>query len=221
MSVHKSSKQKLYATKNAIKNRPYVSLTIFVVIVVVVAGLGYARYQYIQEELAAQQTVLDKIRSGLDDWGDDLSKRVGDLKGGVQGTAKDAGNVVGGVWGIIKFVVTAILDYVGNLHIMIPVTIAYFVVGFFGTLKIRAATLVGSIIALWVATRTGIVPGSLLGLLAIAGLLFWNKINLRSLTAIQGLPNRLKCRIQQARDGSRGVSSTETGPTGASEDSRD
>lgn len=100
----------------------------------------------------------------------------------------------------------------GNLHIMIPVAIIYFGVGIFGTLKMRVATLLGAIIGFWLSTRLGIVQGSLIGLLAIAALLFWNKIDSRLLTAIQGLPTTLKSKIQQRRGSSAGRSSPETEP---------
>lgn len=220
MSARASLEQKVSATRHKIGSRPYISLSLFVIIVVLVALLGYARYQYVQAELAAQQNVLNRIQGGLTNWSDDLSMRLRELKDGVQGTTQGAGNLVGGVWGITSFVVTAILDYVGNLHIMIPVTIIYFGIGFFGTLKMRVATLIASLIAIWVSTMTGIVQGSVIGLLAIAGLLFWNKIDPRLLAAIQGLPARLKSRIQQARGASNGSPPVEPVPNDPAENAR-
>lgn len=128
--------------------------------------------------------------------------RFGHLKDSVQGTTHGAANIVGGAWGIISYLVTAVLDFIGNLHIMIPVTIIYFGVGFFGTLKMRVATLIGTIFAFWLSTNIGIVQGSVIGLLTIAGLLFWNKIDPRLLTASQGLPTKLKAKLEQMRGSS-------------------
>lgn len=213
MSAYEKIKQKLNSVKLLIKSRPYVSLSVFVITVILVSVAGYARYQHVQAELAAQQDIRHRIQMGFNDWRDDLSMRVSNLKDGIQGTARGAGNIVGGAWGIISFVVTAILDYIGNLHIMIPVTILYFGVGFFGTLKMRVATLMGALIGFWIATGSGIVQGSVIGLLAIAGLLFWNKYDPRVLSAIQGLPSRLKARLQQIRDGSAERSSSTTEPS--------
>ncbi len=145
--------------------------------------------------------------------------RFGHLKDSVQGTTQGAANIVGGAWGIISYLVTAVLDFIGNLHIMIPVTIIYFGVGFFGTLKMRVATLIGAIIAFWVSTSLGIVQGSVIGLLAIAGLLLWNKIDPRLLTAIQGLPTTLKARLREMRERSYQRHSPESVSTGDVEDS--
>ena len=141
--------------------------------------------------------------------------RTSDVLEGIRGTAQGAGNIVGGAWGILTYLVTAILDIIGNLHIMIPAGIIYFGVGFFGTLKMRVATLIGALIAFWVSTSIGIVQGSIIGLLAIAGLLFWNKIDPRLLTAIQVLPARLKTKLQQVRNASAERSSPESKPIDA------
>ncbi len=138
--------------------------------------------------------------------------RTSDVLDGIRGTAQGTGNIVGGAWGIITYLVTAMLDIIGNLHIMIPVSIIYFGVGFFGTLKMRAATLIGALIAFFISTNTGIVPGSVIGLFAMGGLLFWNKIDPRLLTAIQGLPTRLKTKLQQVRNASDERSSPESEP---------
>ena len=131
---------------------------------------------------------------------------------GIQGTAHGTGNIIGGAWRIIKFVTKAVLDYIGNLHIMIPVTVIYFGVGFFGTLKMRVATLLGALIAFWVSTSAGIIQGSVIGLLAIAGLLLWNKVDPRLLSAIQNLPARLKTRLQQIRQRRTASSAGESEP---------
>ncbi len=220
MSAIESFKKTVCKSRKAIKSHPYKSLSLFVIIVVVVSLLGYARYQHVQAELAAQRNLVTRVQRGLDNWRDDLSTRFSDLKDDLRGTADDAGHVVGGVWRIIRFVVTAILDYVGNLHIMIPVTIIYFGVGFFGTLKMRVATLIGALIALWWSTNAGIVTGSIIGLLAIAGLLFWNKIDPRLLSAIQGLPAKLISRIQEMRVQSDDLSASEAEQTVQAEDSQ-
>ncbi|MDE2750575.1 MAG: hypothetical protein OXI34_16585 [Chloroflexota bacterium] len=204
--------QSITFARDLIRGRPYVSLAIFVIIVVVVSVAGYARYQHVQAELEAQQDIRFRIQREFDDWRDDLSTRVSDFNDGILGTAQGAGNVVGGAWRIIKFVTKAVLDYIGNLHIMIPVTIIYFGVGFFGTLKMRVATLLGALIAFWVSTSAGIIQGSVIGLLAIAGLLLWNKIDPRLLSAIQNLPARLKTRLQQIRQRRTASSAGESEP---------
>jgi len=203
-------RQSAASTKERISRHPYITLSAFVVIVVVASAAGYARYQHVQAELEAQQDIRFRIQREFDDWRDDLSTRMRNLTDGFQGTAEGAGNIIGGGWGIIKYLVTAALDFIGNLHIMIPVTIIYFGVGFFGTLKMRVATLVGALIAFWISTGAGIVQGSVIGLLVIAGLLFWNKIDSRLLTAIQGLPARLKAKLQQMRESSDMRSTSES-----------
>lgn len=202
MNIPGSIKEKVGAAKEMIGSRPYIALSGFVIIVIAVSVAGYARYQHVQAELASQQTVSARIQKGFSSWRDDLSMRLSDLKDGVQGTTQGATNVVGGAWGIISYVVKAVLDFIGNLHIMIPVTILYFGVGFFGTLKMRVATLIGALIAFWLSTSVGIVQGSVIGLLTIAGLLLWNKIDPRLLSAIQSLPARLKAKLEQMREGS-------------------
>lgn len=212
MSARESVGRQVGSAREAISRHPYVSVVIFVVIVVLVSSLGYARYQYVQAELAAQQDIRYRIQNGFDDWRDDLSTRVSSLKDGIQGTAQGTGNIIGGAWGIATFLVSAIFEFIGNLYIMIPVTIIYFGVGFFGTLKMRVATLIGALIAIMVSTNTGIVQGSVIGLFAMAGLLLWNKIDPRLLTAIQGLPTRLKTKLQQMRDSSVERSSAESQP---------
>ncbi|MCE2470459.1 MAG: hypothetical protein J4G18_00905 [Anaerolineae bacterium] len=190
------AKEKFQTAKRVLRSHPYISLTLFVVIVLVIAALGFLRYQHVQAEIAAQQNLLNRIQSGFDHWTDDLSMRFGILKESLQGTAQGATNVVGGVWGIISYLVTAVFDFIGNLHIMIPVTIIYFGVGFFGTLIMRVVTLIGALIAFFLSISLGIVQWSVIGLLAIAGLLFWNKIDTRLLTKIQDLPARLKARFR-------------------------
>jgi hypothetical protein len=105
--------------------------------------------------------------------------RTSDVLDGIRGTAQGAGKIIGGGWGILLFVGKASLDFIGNLHIMIPVSIIYFCVGFFGALKMRVATLIGALIAFFISTNTGIVPGSVIGLFAMGGLLVWNKIDPR------------------------------------------
>lgn len=190
---------KFRAAKAAAARHPYITLLLFVIIVLAVAGLGYLRYEHVQAEIAAQQNLLYRVRSGFDDWTDDLSMRFGKLKEDVLGTAQGARNVAGGAWGIVSYLATAVLDFIGNLHIMIPVAIIYFGVGFFGTLKMRVATLIGALIGFGVSTSTGIVPGSVIGLLAVAGLLFWNKMDARLLTKVQQLPELLKTRLQKLR----------------------
>ncbi|MDE2776213.1 MAG: hypothetical protein OXI77_09760 [Chloroflexota bacterium] len=212
--------QKIISARELIKSRPNVSLAVFVIIVVAVSVTGYARYQHVQAELAAQQTLLAKFQKGFSHWRDDLSMRFSDLKVGVQGTTQGATNVIGGAWGIVSYLVAAVLDFIGNLHIMIPVTIIYFGVGFFGTLKMRVATLVGALIAFWISTGAGIVQGSVIGLLAIAGLLLLNKFDPRLLTAIQGLPARLKAKLQQMRASSDTRSTPESESVDEAADAR-
>jgi len=205
-------RQSAASTKERISRHPYITLSAFIVIVVVTSAAGYARYQHVQAELEAQKSLLHRIQNEFDDWRDDLSKRVRDVMEGIQGTAHGTGNIIGGAWRIIKFVTKAVLDYIGNLHIMIPVTVIYFGVGFFGTLKMRVATLLGALIAFWVSTSAGIIQGSVIGLLAIAGLLLWNKIDPRLLSAIQNLPARLKTRLQQIRQRRTASSAGESEP---------
>ena len=206
-------KPKANSTKELIKSRPYLSLSVFILIVVFVSAAGYARFQHVQAELAAQQDIRFRIQKGFDDWRDDLSMRTSGLLDGIRGTARGAGNIIGGGWGIVLFLGKAFLDFIGNLHIMIPVTVIYFGFGFFGTLKMRVATLIGALIAFLVSTNVGIVPGSVIGLFAMAGLLFWNKIDPRLLTAIQSLPTRLKNRLQQMRGASDERSPSEAEPS--------
>ncbi len=205
-------RQKVSAAKVLIASRPYTSLSVFVIIVVLVSVAGYARYQHVQAEIEAQQDVRFRIQKGFNDWRDDLSMRTSDVLDGIRGTAQGTGNIVGGAWGIITYLVTAMLDIIGNLHIMIPAGIIYFGVGFFGTLKMRVATLIGALIAFWMSTSIGIVQGSIIGLLAIVGHLFWNKIDPRLLTVIQGLPARLKTKLQQVRNASVERSCPESEP---------
>jgi len=215
------ARQRAAATRDAISRRPYLSLSIFVIVVALTSVATYARYQHVQAELEAQQDMRYRIQQGFDNWSDDLAMRFGDFTDSVQGTTQGAANVVGGAWGIISYLVTAVLDFLGNLHIMIPVCIIYFGVGFFGTLKMRVATLIGAIIGVWVSTSVGIVQGSVIGLLAIAGLLFWNKIDPRLLTAIQSLPSRLKAKLKQTRDRSDQRHSSEFVSTDEAADSHD
>ncbi len=219
-SASRFIKRTAASAKERITNRPYVSLIVFVIIVVLTSASGYARYQHVQVELEAQQNLLNRIQRGFDNWRDDLSKRVSDVTAGIQGTAQGAGNIIGGAWGIISYVVKAVLDFIGNLHIMIPVTIIYFGVGFFGTLKMRVATLLGALIAFWVSTGAGIIQGSIIGLFAIAALLLWNKVDPRLLSVIQGLPKKLKVKLQQLRDRSNRHSSPEAEPVDAAADAR-
>ncbi|MDE2856571.1 MAG: hypothetical protein OXN94_01845 [Chloroflexota bacterium] len=179
---------KIDPIRKIISSRPYVSLSIFVIIVIVVSIAGYARYRHVQAEIAAQQTIAAQIQRGFHNWRDDISLRLSGIMKSLQGTAQEATNVVGGAWGFISYLVTAALDFIGNLHIMIPVTIIYFGVGFFGTLKMRVATLLGAVIAFFLSTRLGIVPASVIGLLLVSGLLFGNR-----------LYEVIRSRIQQAR----------------------
>ncbi len=193
-----------------IRRRPYVSLIIFVTLVVLTSTAGYARYQHLQAELEAQRDIRYRLQQGISDWRDDLSIRLGDLKDGIQATAQGATGIVSGTWGIIRYLVGAVFDFIGNLYIMVPVTVIYFCVGFFGTLKMRLATLLGALIAFWISTSIGIVPGSVIGLLAMAGLLGWDKLDPRLLTAIQGLPATLKDRLQKTQHPSVSQDGTET-----------
>lgn len=188
------------AARSAIGRYPYISLAIFVMIVCLVSLAGYARYQHVQAEIAAQQAVPARVQRAFSGWSDDLSRRVNDLKGGIQGTAQAAGNIVGGALGIVSYLIIAVLDYIGNLHIMIPVTVIYFGVGFFGTPKMRVATLIGAVIAFFVSTRLGIVPASVIGLFVVAGLLFGDKLDPRWLSKIQDLPAWLRSKYKQLRD---------------------
>lgn len=192
--------QRIIYFRNLIKGSPYVSLTIFVIIVIAVSVAGFARYQHVQAEIAAQSDIRHRLQREIDDWRDDISARMGDLKDSVQGTAQGAGKVIGGSWGIITYVVKAVLDFIGNLHIMIPVTVIYFGVGFFGTIKMRVATLLGAIIAFFVSTRLGIVPGSVVGLLVVAGLLLGDKLNPRLLSIVQEIPSWIKGKLERMRD---------------------
>ncbi len=201
MTAFESIKQRLVIAIDGLKRRPYVSLSVFVLIVILISAAGYARYQHVQAELAAQQNLALRIQQGFDDWLDDLKLRLSDVKEGLQGTAQGATNIVGGAWGIVSYLVSAVFDFIGNLHIMIPVTVLYVGVGFFGTMKMRAATLLGAIIAFFVSTRLGIVPGSVIGLFVVAGLLFGDKLNPRLLSSIQELPFWLKGKLQRMRDG--------------------
>lgn len=193
-------KDKFQAAKTAATRRPYITLLLFVTIVVAVAALGYLRYEHVQAEIAAQQNFLSKAQRGFDRWTDDLSMRFGHLKENLLGPVQGAKDIAGGAWGIVRYLVTAVLDFIGNLHIMIPVAIIYFGVGFFGTLKMRVATLMGALIGFWISTSIGIVPGSVIGLLAVAGLLFWNKIDARLLTKIQQIPELLKTQLVKLRE---------------------
>ncbi len=113
--------------------------------------------------------------------------RLRGLQDSIQGTVEDAGRIIGGARRITSYIVTAMLDFIGNLHIMIPVLVLYVGVGFFGTLKMRVATLLGAIVAFWLSTSSGIVQGSIIGLLVIVALLLLNKIDPRLLTRIQEL----------------------------------
>jgi len=72
------------------------------------------------------------------------------------------------------------------------------------------ATLVGGVLAFGISTGSGIVQGSVIGFLAVAGLLLLNKIDPRLLTAIQGLPARLKAKLQQMRESSDTRSTSES-----------
>ncbi len=210
MGVGEMLRGQFASARDSIRSRPYVSLAVFVVIVVLVSVAGYARYQHVQAELAAQQTIPARIQRGFSDWRDDLSLRLGEFIASFQGTAEGATHLVGGLWGIVSYVVTAVMDFIGNLHIMIPVTIIYFGVGFFGTLRMRVATLIGWLIALMLSISIGIVNGSVIGLFAIAALLFLNKLVPRLLTAVQGLPAKIKARLQRTRIPSNGNSHAES-----------
>ena len=166
MKAQSFIKARYRSAKAKISRRPYVSLAVFVFIAVAVSVAGYARYQHVQAEIAAQRTVFDKMRRGFDNWQNDLSRRLGNIKDGIENSGP--ARFVGGALGIGSYVLGAVFDYVGNLHIMIPVTILYFGVGFFGTLKMKVATLIGLLIAFLLSTSAGIVPGSIIGLFAIA-----------------------------------------------------
>ncbi len=212
-------RNKVDAVRKLFASHPYRSLSLFVIIVIAVSVAGYARYQHVQAEIAAQRPIAAKIQRGFSDWRDDLSQRLIQFQEGIQGTAQGAKNVVGGAWGIISYLVTAVLDFTGNLHIMIPVTVIYFGVGFFGTLKMRVATLIGALIAFLISTSIGIVPGSIIGLLAMAGLLLWNRIDPRLLANFQGLPTKLKANLKQMRDKSGGHASPKSEPIEEAPDS--
>lgn len=202
MNASASRREERSAAQRIISRRPTVSLLVFVIIVVAVSVAGYARYQHVQAEISAQQTLPERVQKGFSDWREDLSLRLDALKDGVQGTTESASNSIGGALGIGSYLVKAALDFVGNLHIMIPVVIIYFGIGFFGTLKMRVATLIGGLIAFWMSTNVGIVQGSVVGLFAIAALLLWNRINPRTLNAIQNVPTKLRAKFQQLRGSS-------------------
>lgn len=197
MNVQSYIKARFLSAKTIISRRAYVSLAVFVIVVVAVSVAGYARYQHVQAEIAAQRTFSARLQRGFEDWRDDLSQRLRDIKDGVENSGP--ARAVGGAWGIGSYVVRAVFDYIGNLHIMIPVTIIYFGVGFFGTLKMRVATLIGALIAFLISTNAGIVLGSIIGLLAIAGLLYWNSIDQRFLSTVQAALTKLKARLINMR----------------------
>lgn len=117
------------------QRRPYVSLSVFVIIVLAVSAAGYARYQHVQAEIAAQRTVLDRMQRGFEDWRDDALMRLSDFPGVVLRTVGGVVNVACNTIGIVCYLVKAVWDFGTNLHIMIPVSIIYLGVGFFGTLK--------------------------------------------------------------------------------------
>lgn len=207
MRVREAINQKVRAAWSIIKLRPYVSLAVFVIIVAILALMAYARYQHVQAELAAQQDLWLRIQREFGDWRNDLSSRLGDLTAGVRGTTDGVSNFIGGAWGLVSFLVTVIFDYIGNLYIMVPLTVVYFCIGFFGTLKMRAAALIGSLIAIWLATMHGIVLGTIIGLFVIAGLLLWQHMNLRRLTRMRSLPATLQATAGQAQTAVRRLGS--------------
>ena len=134
-------------------------------------------YRNWSEEIGNRVDVLSGgIGHGFASWRDDLTQRLHDARKGIVNTGKDMDGVIGGTWWFIAFVVTVFLDILGNLHIMIPVAIIYFVTGFFGSLKTRFATVIAMLVAVILADKIGIVPGSILGILLIIGLLFANRI---------------------------------------------
>lgn len=197
-------RQKAESLKAIISGRPYFSLTLFVILVLAISIAFFARYQYVQAEIAAKQSVAARIQGGLDNWRDDLAMRLNDLGGGLRGTVQGAGNFIGGGWGVISYLGTAFLDFIGNLHIMMPVAIIYIGVGFFGNLKIRVATLIGALGAFLISTRMGIVPGSVIGLILMLVLLVWHRVvDPRLLAKLQELPVYLKSLIQRKREDNR------------------
>ncbi len=192
-------REKWQAFKAVVKRHPYIALTLFVALVALAAGLGYLRYQQVQAELAAQQNWLHRAQASAEAWADDFSMRFENLKRDALGTAAGVTNVAGGAWGILSYFVSAFLDYIGNLHIMLPVTVVYLGIIVFGLLKMKIAALLGALIAFFLSTRMGIVPGSVIGLLVMAALLLWDKLDARLLTRLQELPARLQSRLRRAR----------------------
>ena len=116
------------------------------------------------------------VGSRFNSWKDDLEMRLGQLRDGFEDTSKGVGGVVDGAWGLSAFIVTVFFDAIGNLHIIIPVAIVYFVTGFFGNTRMRVAILIGMAVAILLATRIGIVTGSILGIIVIFALVFGNRI---------------------------------------------
>ncbi len=219
MRAYEFLRRKIKSLEDTIRPHPYVSLSLFVIIVVAVSVAGYARYQHVQAEIAAQQTIPARIQRAFISWRDDLSMRLSRLQDSIQGTVEDAGRVIGGGLGIVSYIVTAVLDFIGNLHIMIPVLVLYVGVGFFGTLKMRVATLLGAIVAFWLSTSSGIVQGSIIGLLVIVALLLLNKIDPRLLTRIQELLAKIKAQFQQGRTGIKGFPADESEKVNKTQDS--
>ncbi|MCY4147347.1 MAG: hypothetical protein OXE95_11005 [Chloroflexi bacterium] len=199
MKVIEFFKKIPHRVRAVVASRPEASLILFVLIVASVSVAGYARYQYVQTELAAQQDIRYRLQKGFDGWRDDLSNRLADVGNSIQETMQGVDSFVGGALGIGAYVVRATRDFISNLYIMVPVIAIYFAVGFFGTIKMRVATLLGFIVAFWISTSLGIVVGSIIGLSAMACLLLLNKFDPRLLRGIQHLLGRLVNFIRERR----------------------
>ena len=141
--------------------------------------------------------------SGFTKWRDELAMRLGDLNDGIGEKTGSVRNAVGGAWGLVAFIVTAIFDIVGNLHIMIPVAIVYFITGFFGNIRTRIATLIAVLIAVMLATNIGIVAGSILGIIAIFVLVFGEKITRSARTAAPAVSGDKAAQPETERDNSQ------------------
>ncbi len=122
--------------------------------------LGYLRYQQVQAEIAAQQNLLYRAQASAAAWADDFSIRFDNLKRDALGTAAGAWNIADGAWGILSYIVTAFLDFIGNLHIMIPVTIFYIFVIVFGEIRMKIAALLGAVIAFFCRPEWALCPAA-------------------------------------------------------------
>ncbi len=110
--------------------------------------------------------------------------------------------MVDGALGIIGFLIKVIGEFISNPQFMIPIAILYLSLMFFGSFRMRVATLIAFLFVIWLAIVAGfgITQGSIIGLLVIIVLFFWKKLVPLLRAALEGLLGWLKPQHQRLRE---------------------